>query len=206
MSPPLRGRTFTVGRDEQPVMATRRRVLAAGAALAALGGCTADRPGASGDGLGDPPTLASPAFEDGTPIPTKHTCDGAGVSPPLTVSTVPDDAEPLALVVDDPDANGYVHWLLWNVPADTTEIPEDVPQTETVDALDGAAQGTNSADMLGYFPCCPPPEDDAHTYRFRLSAVGSSLDVDPGARARALRDALDGASTATATLTGTYGR
>lgn len=185
-------------------MVTRRRVLATSVALAGLAGCTADRE-SDGD-LGDPPALTSPAFEDGAPIPTKHACDGAGVSPPLAVSALPDGAETLALVVDDPDANGYIHWLLWNVPADTMEIPEDVPRAKTVDALDGAAQGTNSAGKVGYVPCCPPPTDGAHTYRFRLSAVGASLDVDPGADRKRLQNALDGPSTATTTLTGTYDR
>lgn len=187
-------------------MPTRRRVLAASASLAALAGCTAGQPDGSNGGLGDPPALASPAFEDGAPIPTTHACDGAGVSPPLAVSEVPARAVTLALVMDDPDANGYVHWLLWNLPADATEIPEDVPNEQTVDALDGAVQGTNSAGTVGYAPCCPPPGDDAHTYRFRLSAVGSSLDVEPGARKGELQDALDRASTATDTLTGTYDR
>lgn len=193
-------------------MPTRRRVLAASASLApvALAGCL-DRSGdptdAGGtDALGEPPTLTSPAFDDGAPIPTKHACDGAGVSPPLAIDGVPDGAETLALVVDDPDANGYVHWLLWNVPADATEISEDVPTDRTVDALDGAAQGTNSAGKLGYTPCCPPPGDGAHTYRFRLWAVGASLDVAPGSNKRKLVGALDAARTAQTTLTGTYDR
>lgn len=168
---------------------TRRALLATGAAAAVTGatGCTdggQSGDGAGGtasDGLGSAPTLTSPAFADGEPIPTRHACDGEGVSPPLAVADVPGEAETLALVMDDPDANGYVHWPLWNVPADTDEIPADVPTEETVDSLGGAAQGTNSAGEVGYVPCCPPPADDPHTYRFRLSAVGSTLDLAPGA-------------------------
>ena len=135
--------------------------------------------------------LASPAFESGGTIPTRFTCSGEEVSPPLTVREVPAEAETLALVMTDPDANGYVHWLVWNVPADLTDWPEGVAPGDTAEELDGAAQGTTSRDTVGYVGPCPPPDDGAHTYRFVLYAVDATLDLGPGADRSELESALN---------------
>src|SRR5919201_4379737 len=74
-------------------------------------------------------SLTSSAFKDGDPIPTKYTCDGANVSPSLTWSDAPPRTASYALIVDDPDAPGgnFVHWVLYDVPAGTTSLPEGVP-------------------------------------------------------------------------------
>lgn len=152
-------------------------------------------------------TLSSPAFDDGGSLPVRFTCDGEGVSPPLAVGGVPDGAETLALVVDDPDAPGddpFVHWLLWNVAADTASIPADVPAAETV--LDGARQGTNDGGDVGYYPACPPTGDGPHTYRFTLFALDDALDVAAGARRGELDDAIEAAHLAQTRLTATFER
>jgi Raf kinase inhibitor-like YbhB/YbcL family protein len=201
-------------------MPTRRQLLrAAPAALLGLAGCT------GGDGTPTPspsptpaasPTdgsaggqfaLSSAAFEAGGAIPEKFSCAGEGVSPPLSVSGVPDDAQTLALVMDDPDAGErpYVHWLVWNVPADTTEWPEDIPPGERAADIDGL-QGSNSAGKLGYFPSCPPPDDGAHTYRYALYALDTELDLAAGAGRGELEGAMDGHVVAETTLTGTFDR
>lgn len=187
-------------------MASRRRVLTAMAAAGVtLAGCSQEPSGPPG--FPEPSlAFASPAFQAGEAIPSRYACDGEGVSPPLTITGVPDSASTLAIVMDDPDANGYVHWLLWNVPAHTAEIPRDVPGTERVEALDGAPQGENSAGELGYFPCCPPPADGPHTYRFRLFAVDASLGVAPGATKQDLMAALERKAADRAVFTATYDR
>jgi Raf kinase inhibitor-like YbhB/YbcL family protein len=185
-------------------MPTRREFLASGAVVAgaALAGC-GDQGGPT-DTPAQSMTFASPAFDHS--IPTKYACDGEGISPPLTIEGVPNDAASLAVVMDDPDANGYTHWLLWNVPPETTEIPADVPPGERAAELDGAPQGENSAGKLGYVPCCPPPDGGPHTYRFRLYAVGKMLDLDPGASKKTLLDAIDDAGGEWVQFVARYGR
>lgn len=149
--------------------------------------------GTNGGVAREEPLVVSPtAFETGGTIPEKYTGVGEDVSPPLAVESAPSSAETLALVVDDPDANEYDHWLIWNIPGDATEVPEGVPQTETVDALDGARQGTNNFGEIGYRGPLPPADDDAHTYRFTAYAVDTTLEVDAGAGRADLESALDG--------------
>ncbi|MFD1588604.1 YbhB/YbcL family Raf kinase inhibitor-like protein [Halorientalis brevis] len=152
--------------------------------------------------------LSSTAFEDGGNIPQKYTFDGADVSPPLSISGVPADADSLVLVVDDPDAPNppFTHWLLWDIPADTTAIPAGIEQSRTAPELDGAKQGTNSFDVLGYRGPRPPKGDGSHTYRFTLTAVERPLNVQAGASRDQIADALQGNSVATARITGEYER
>ncbi|PSP49109.1 YbhB/YbcL family Raf kinase inhibitor-like protein [Halobacteriales archaeon QH_1_68_42] len=150
--------------------------------------------------------FSTSAFEDGGTIPTEYTGAGADRSPPLSVGSVPEAAETLALVVDDPDANGYVHWLLWNVPASVDGIAADLPQTETLPDLDGARQGTNDFGELGYRGPLPPADDGPHTYRFTMSAVSTTLDLEAGASRGALADALEGTTADTDRITGEFER
>ena len=137
--------------------------------------------------------IFSDAFEAGGELPEQYTCDGADESPPLTIEGSSDDAEALALVLDDPSAGDepFVHWLLWDVPAGSGEIPGGLPQSETVEELDGARQGTNDFDEVGYRGPCPPEGDDAHTYRFRAYALASPLDVEAGAEADPVLSAIE---------------
>jgi Raf kinase inhibitor-like YbhB/YbcL family protein len=110
--------------------------------------------------------------------------------------------------MDDPDAGAtpYVHWLVWDVPADRTEWPAGVPEGETVTELGGAAQGTNSRGTVGYVGPCPPPGDGPHTYRFALYALDSSLGLDPGAERTAVEAAIAGTRYGVTTLRGTFER
>jgi hypothetical protein len=204
---------------------TRRTVLRASAlaAIGSLAGCagsgvdggsspTAAPTSSAGPGPGTAalgaPTLASSAFEDAEPIPTEFTCSGVGRSPPLSASAVPAEAETLALVMDDPDAGGrpYVHWLVWDVPADRTEWPAGVPEGETVAELGGAVQGQNSRGTVGYVGPCPPPDDGPHTYRFALYALDSPIGLDPGAERPAVEDAIAGTRYGVTVLRGTFER
>jgi plastocyanin len=191
----------------------RRRTLLRSAAVAAtIGGATAmtvsgnrgeqettggqqtttDAGGQETTTAGEGFALSTEAWENGGTIPTRYTCDGENVSPSFSISNPPDGTEAFALVMDDPDAPGppFVHWLLWNIPADAGEIPENVPTSETVDALDGAAQGANGTGELGYVGPCPPEDDPQHTYLFSLYALEAPLDLDPGAEYQQVVDAV----------------
>ena len=148
----------------------------------------------------------SPAVGDGASIPSAYTADGADRSPPLRIKSVPDSAESLSMVVTDPDAGGFVHWLLWNVPAEQREIPSGLPNTETVGRIGGARQGTNDFGTIGYRGPAPPEGDGAHTYRFTLTALETTLSVKPGAERSTLVSAMDGRRLGEATITATYDR
>lgn len=185
--------------------------LATGLAGCPGGGTTPETPEESPSAGQSPDgslTVSSSAFEAGDTIPTRYTCEGEDVSPPLTVAGVPEEAGSLALVADDPDAPGgtFVHWLLWNVPPDRTELPAGVARGETVADLGGARQGDNDAGTVGYNGPCPPPADDSHTYRFTVYAVDGTLDLEAGADRAALGDALDGRTLASGRLTGKFDR
>src|SRR6266403_2623490 len=125
-------------------------------------------------------TLTSTAFTDGAAIPVKHTCDGVDVSPPLAWSGAPAGTRSFALIADDPDApaGSWVHWVVYNLPAAVSELPENVAKVEALD-LGGARQGRNDFRRPGYGGPCPPP-GPAHRYFFKLYA----LDVATGLKAR----------------------
>lgn len=145
-------------------------------------------------------SLTSPAFDDGDRIPEEYGYTERNVNPPLEIGGVPDDAESLSLIVDDPDAKepaGKVwdHWIVWNVPPGTETIPADWD-------ADDAAEGTNDYGDPGYGG--PNPPDRAHTYRFDLYALDTTLDLGTDADADALEDAMDGHVLAQTRLEGTY--
>ena len=187
-------------------MQTRRSLLLTGGVLAAAG-CLNDSIDGNGNG-GAGLSFSSPAFTAGTAIPQKYTCDGEDVSPPLELRGTP-DTESLALVVDDPDAptdEPFVHWLVWNIPTDIEDIPEAVPRDLTVEALDGATQGTNDFGSLGYRGPCPPAGDGAHTYRFTVQLLDTRLELEPGADVETFRSAVEPHVSGEATITGSYQR
>lgn len=190
--------------------ATRRSFLVAvGVAASGCLGGNDDTPEVPEDSEGSL-SISSLAFDDGEEIPTQYTCENEGEvdSPPLRIEGVPEEAETLALVVDDPDAPNppFVHWLIWNLPADTEQIPQGVPRGPAVSELGGAEQGTNDADEVGYSGPCPPEGDGPHTYRFILYAVDTELELEAGAERDELDAALDGRTVGTARYNGTYSR
>ena len=107
--------------------------------------------------------LASQAFHDGQPIPKKYTCAGQDVSPELFWSGAPPETKALALIVDDPDAPGgvWVHWVLYDLPTGTGELPEGMPKDREL--RNGARQGKNDFGKIGYGGPCPP-SGPAHRY------------------------------------------
>lgn len=144
--------------------------------------------------------LTSSEFDDGKPIPDKYGYEEKNVSPPLRIENVPKEAESLVLVMDDPDAEPvagkiWTHWVLWNIPSDTTEIPEgDVPE--------GAVEGQTDYGEQEYGG--PNPPDHEHTYRFKLYALDSSLDLSPGSTENDLEEAMEGHVVEETQLLGTY--
>lgn len=181
--------------------------VAAGSTL--LAGCGgSDSSNGGGTGTDTSLALAATPFDDGEEIPPRYTCEGEDVNPELQISGVVDRAETLTLIVDDPDAGStpFVHWLLWNVPASVETIPESVAAEERPPFADGARQGTNSAGEIGYMGPCPPTGDGPHSYRYRLSAVASTLELAAGADQNGLEAALEGDLIDSVTLTGTFER
>lgn len=148
--------------------------------------------------------ISSTAFENGGSIPVKYTCDGEDVSPPLNWEGVPREAVSLALICDDPDApmGTWVHWVLFNIPPDVRELPENVPSQPTLD--NGAVHGINDFRNYGYGGPCPP--GGTHRYFFKLYALDTKLDLKPGATKAQLLDALEGHILAQGELMGKYSR
>ncbi len=151
-------------------------------------------------------TLTSTAFSDGAAIPAKYTCDGIDVSPPLAWSGPPPGTRSFALIADDPDApvGTWVHWVLYNLPAAVSELPENIAKVESLD-LDGARQGRNDFRRPGYGGPCPPP-GPAHRYFFKLYALDAPLQLKPGGQKKDLEAAMEGHVLGSAQLMGTYGR
>src|SRR5438105_2930693 len=113
--------------------------------------------------------IESSAFSEGGQIPRSYTCDGEDISPQLSWSGVPEGARSLGLICDDPDAPGktWVHWVIFNLPPGTRELPEGVPARAGVSG--GGAQGTNDFRKVGYGGPCPP--GGSHRYIFKLYAL-----------------------------------
>ena len=149
-------------------------------------------------------TVTSTAFEEAGSIPAKYTCDGEDVSPPLAWIGVPEGTKSIALICDDPDApmGTWVHWVLYNLPADAAGLPEGVPAEKTLPT--GARQGTSDFKKIGYGGPCPPR--GTHRYYFKLYALDATVDLAPGATKRQLLRAMEGHVLAQGQLMGRYKR
>ncbi len=148
--------------------------------------------------------LSSSAFEDGGYIPPKYTCDGEDVSIPLEFDDIPEEAQSLALIMDDPDAPGgtFVHWIVYNIPPMPGVLPEAVPNEPYLS--EGIRQGVNSFGKIGYGGPCPP--GGAHRYMFKLYAVDMPFDLEAGLSKHELLSAMDGHLISGAGLMGIYER
>lgn len=142
--------------------------------------------------------ITSPAFSSGT-IPARFTCDGRDASPPLAWTGVPDGARSLALLVDDADASGFVHWLAFGLPPTSAGVPEGASRTPAV-----PGEGRNDFGRQGWGGPCPP--SGTHHYRFTLYALDDSPALTAAARAADLHAAIDGHVLATTQLVATYRR
>lgn len=173
---------------------TARRMLPVVVALVAMAACT---PGPSTEAslVSDPITITSTAFTDGGAIPARYTCDADDVSPPLAWSGAPGDTASFALIVDDPDARGWIHWIV-------ADIPPDQPSSS-----EGASAGTdgrNDFGRTGWGGPCPP--SGSHRYVFEIFALSERLELPSGFSADELRAAMEGKVRASGRLTASYRR
>jgi Raf kinase inhibitor-like YbhB/YbcL family protein len=143
--------------------------------------------------------LTSPAFNEGQPIPKRHSCDGENVSPGLNWEALPDGTRSLALIVHDPDApvGDFVHWVGWNIDPEAGGLEE---------GAHAPGEGANGFGENGYGGPCPPPGHGAHRYFHELFALDTQLDLDEGVSREQLEDAIEGHVLGGAELVGTYER
>lgn len=152
-----------------------------------------------------PMQLQSAAFSAESTIPQKYTCDGQDMSPPLSWDAPPEGTQSLTLMADDPDApssSTFTHWLVYNLPPDVRSLPEDIPEKDTLSS--GAVQGKNDFGHIGFGGPCPP--NGTHRYFFKLYALDTTLDLQPGASKEEVVTAMNGHILGQAELMGTYSR
>ena len=149
--------------------------------------------------------ISSDAFPSNETIPKKFTCDGPDASPKLNWSEPPAKTQSFALIMDDPDAPAgtWVHWVLFDLPAETRELAEGVAKQEQL--ANGARQGRNDFGKIGYGGPCPPP-GNPHRYFFKLYALDAKLELKAGANKADVERAMKGRILAHAELIGRYGR
>lgn len=149
--------------------------------------------------------LSSTAFQPEDDIPSKYTCSGADVSPALSWTDPPAGTQSFALIADDPDApvGTWVHWVAYDIPASTRQLPEGVPKTDAIPG--GGVQGQNDFRKTGYGGPCPPP-GKPHRYYFKLYALDAKLNLKPGATKKDVEQAIKGHILAQAELMGRFKR
>lgn len=150
--------------------------------------------------------LTSPAFINRGTIPARYTCDDANINPPLTISDVPEEAFSLVLFMDDPDIPDFVktqfkvevwdHWIMFNIPPETTEIPEGKNPPGLF--------GKNTRGNNTYNGPCPP--DREHRYFFKLYALDKELELPEGATKAEIEKVMQKHILAEAELIGRYER
>jgi hypothetical protein len=148
--------------------------------------------------------LESSAFSANQSIPAKYTCDGSDVSPPLHWQSPPAGTQSLVLICDDPDAprGTWVHWVLYDLPPDLRRLSEGVPPQPTLSG--GGIHGINDFRKLGYGGPCPP--SGTHRYFFKLYALDTQLNLQPGATKTQVETAMQGHILSSSELMGRYAR
>src|SRR3954462_11393285 len=124
--------------------------------------------------------ITSSAFNNEGDIPSKYTCDGEEINPPLHAAEIPNEAVTLALIVEDPDApkGTFDHWVVWNIRPEPTIRENSIP----------GISGNNSAGKTGYHGPCPP--SGSHRYYFHVFALNTSLDIHAHSDKKALLEAI----------------
>jgi Raf kinase inhibitor-like YbhB/YbcL family protein len=137
-------------------------------------------------------TLHISEFGDGQPIPKENSAEGGNKEPSVSWSGVPAGAKSVTLVVDDPDANGFTHWVVFDIPPDASKLPSS-----------GAMEGKNGSGTVGYFGPKPPP-GNPHHYHFHLYALDTTLPLQTGASKEDVLKGMSGHVLADGELVGTY--
>ena len=140
--------------------------------------------------------ISSPSFAHEELIPSRFTCDGENISPPLDIDQIPKDARCLVLIIDDPDAPGgsFVHWLVWNIP-----VKHHLPENEI-----HGVEGLNDFRRQHYGGPCPP--QGTHRYFFKMYALDSLLDLPRNTRREQLESAMNDHILAFGEVVGLYSR
>lgn len=148
--------------------------------------------------------IKSSVFQNEGMIPSKYTCDGEDVSPPLSWSGIPEGTKSLALISDDPDApmGTWVHWVMYNIPPGVTLLKEGIPTDKKLS--DGTLQGITDFKRVGYGGPCPP--SGTHRYYFKLYALNKKINLDAGASKKQLLDAIKDSIIAECQVMGKYQR
>ena len=143
--------------------------------------------------------ITSTAFNEGGYIPPLYTCDDQNVSPPLAWTGIPTSSISLAIIMDDPDAPAgtWVHWVLYNLPPDTTSLEQGMTGL--------GMDGKNDFNRLGYGGPCPPRGSN-HRYFIKIYALDAKLDLKSGATKNQLESSMRGHILAQGQLMGRYGR
>lgn len=142
--------------------------------------------------------VASHAFADSGSIPARYTCDGADVSPDLSWSGAPSNAVAFALIVDDPDARGFVHWVAFDIPGQLGSL------SEGASGGGGFGEGRNDFGRSGWGGPCPP--SGSHRYVFEVFALDRTLQLGGTPSAAEVRRAMSGHVLGSGRLVGTYRR
>jgi Raf kinase inhibitor-like YbhB/YbcL family protein len=150
--------------------------------------------------------LTSDAFANGQSIPVKYSCKGKNISPALAWNEPPAGTQSFALIVDDPDApmGTWVHWVLFNIPANSRRLQEDLPITEKNTEPNAISVGKNSWGDLRYGGPCPP--SGTHRYYFKLYALDTIISLSPGATKEQVLKEMQGHVLAQAELMGTFSK
>lgn len=133
--------------------------------------------------------VESSAFKEGDLIPPKFTCEGVNISPHLKWSGAPAGTKSFVLITDDPDApvGDWVHWLLYNIPPDLTELKENIAPEKKLP--NGSLHGLNDFKKFGYGGPCPP--SGTHRYYFKIYALDILLKPEPGAVKKEILQAME---------------
>ncbi|HKW26119.1 MAG TPA: YbhB/YbcL family Raf kinase inhibitor-like protein [Terriglobales bacterium] len=191
------------------MLGTRFALLAASLALASAASIAADPATLDANRALNPGrhtmsfVLETKAFPKDGEIPAKYTCGGDDLSPALSWRGAPQDTKSFALIVDDPDAPSgtFTHWIVYDLPPATHQLPESVSKTE--DLSGRGRQGRNDFHRVGYGGPCPPP-GKAHRYFFKLYALNAALNLPAGASRKDVEGAMRGRVLAQAELMGKF--
>ena len=159
--------------------------------IASFSGCLQEKPA-------NKMSITSSAFQDQGDIPSIYTCDGEDIHPPLEFHGIPNDTVSLVLIMDDPDAGYFTHWIIWNIPPNTTGFKEGENLSYP--------EGVNDFGFIGYGGPCPPKNGGKHHYKFTLYALDTTIDLPRGATREQVDSKIKGHIIDKAELTGLYGR
>ncbi len=147
--------------------------------------------------------VTSQDFNNKGSISNENACDilGEDKSPQLSFSNVSPDTQSFALIMFDPDYRNFVHWVIFNIPGNSTSLEQDIPRDASLE--NGTKQGINGTKEIGYFGPCPPPKE-THRYVFQVFALDTNLNLEAGANSKQLKKAMKGHIVGRGKLVGYY--